>query len=120
MADKDVLGRVGEDLAASYLSERGMQLLDRNWRCSEGEIDIVCLDGDELVVVEVKTRSSEAFGSPLAAVTAVKQQRLWRLAKAWCVANRGRFPQHEVRIDVVGIVMDAGSSHQIDHLRDIR
>ena len=120
MADKDVLGRAGEDLAAKYLIEQGMRLLERNWRCGEGEIDIVCADGAEIVVVEVKTRSSEAFGSPLLAVDMAKQQRLWRLAKAWCAANRDTISRREIRIDLIGIVMNAGVLSRIDHLRDIR
>src|ERR1700709_100831 len=83
MAAKDVLGSRGEDLAASALTEAGMLVIDRNWRCSQGEIDIVALDGDETVFVEVKTRTSVAFGHPLEAITAQKLARLRRLAGAW-------------------------------------
>ena len=56
MRAKDVLGRRGEELAAGYLEAQGMRIVDRNWRCPEGEIDIVALDGDALVIAEVKTR----------------------------------------------------------------
>ena len=81
MADREqesptrTLGRYGEDLAARYLGERGMQVLDRNWRCEHGEIDLVALDGDCLVVCEVKTRRSTAFGEPVEAVTWRKAAR---------------------------------------------
>ena len=68
MRAKDVLGRRGEDLAAGYLEAQGMRIVDRNWRCSEGEIDIVALDGDALVIAEVKTRKSLAYGHPFEAV----------------------------------------------------
>ena len=65
MRAKDVLGRRGEELAAGYLEAQGMRIVDRNWRCSEGEIDIVALDGDALVIAEVKTRKSLAYGHPV-------------------------------------------------------
>ena len=64
------LGRYGEVLAARHLVERGMVVLDRNWRCPLGEIDLVLRDGDTLVVCEVKTRTSHDYGSPHEAVTA--------------------------------------------------
>ena len=64
MRAKDVLGRRGEELAAGYLEAQGMRIVDRNWRCAEGEIDIVALDGDALVIAEVKTRKSLPTGIP--------------------------------------------------------
>ena len=70
------LGRYGEAYAARYLVEHGMEVLDRNWRCAAGEIDLVLRDGDVLVVCEVKTRASLAFGSPFEAVTERKLARL--------------------------------------------
>ena len=83
MAEKDDLGRHGERLAVDYLTAHGWRILDRNWRCPQGEIDIVALEGRELVVVEVKTRRSRAFGDPLEAVTGQKLTRLCVLAGAW-------------------------------------
>ena len=69
MAAKDVLGKRGEELAAAFLESEGYTILDRNWRCPQGEIDLVALDGVDTVFVEVKTRSSVAFGHPLEAIT---------------------------------------------------
>ena len=63
MKAKDLLGRRGEELAAGYLESLGMPIVERNWRCAEGEIDIVALDGDALVIAEVKTRRSSATGT---------------------------------------------------------
>src|SRR4028119_1143926 len=77
-ARRSVLGAQGEALAARHLTEQGMVLLDRNWRCPIGEIDLVLRDGSVLVVCEVKTRSSNAYGSPLEAVTERKAARLGR------------------------------------------
>ena len=65
MAKKDELGRRGEDVAAEYVEAQGMRVVERNWRCREGEIDVVALDGDEVVVVEVKTRSGTGYGHAL-------------------------------------------------------
>ena len=92
MAAKDELGARGERIAERHLVRRGLTLLDRNWRCPQGEIDLVLRDGDELVFVEVKTRSSVAFGHPLEAITAAKLARLRRLAGAWCEAHPGGGP----------------------------
>jgi len=115
---KDVLGRLGEDLAARHLSEQGFTILERNWRCSTGEIDIVALDGDVLIICEVKTRSSLRFGSPLEAVTADKAARLQRLGYAWM--REHDVHAAEVRFDVVAIVRSAGSGTTlIEHHRRV-
>jgi putative endonuclease len=117
MAANDTLGRRGEQLAASYLEGHGYTIVDRNWRCPQGEIDLVARDGPELVFVEVKTRSSVAFGHPLEAITAVKLARLWRLAAAWCEAHPG---QHDaVRIDGIAVIAPRGGPVEIEHLKRV-
>ena len=73
---KDAVGRYGEQVAVDYLVAQGMHLLDRNWRCTAGEIDAILRDGDALVFVEVKTRRSNAFGTPAEAVGWAKRARL--------------------------------------------
>ena len=114
-AQRLATGRYGEEHAARWLSRQGMVLLDRNWRCELGEIDLVLREGDVLVVCEVKTRASPAFGSPFEAVTPAKLRRLRRLAARW-VADRGvRVP--EVRIDLVGVRLDRAGDARFDHLR---
>jgi putative endonuclease len=111
------LGRYGEDLAARYLSDRGMEVLDRNWRCGHGEIDLVALDGDCLVVCEVKTRRSTVFGEPVEAVTWRKAARLRRLASAW-LADHDLRPAG-VRIDVVGILRPDAGPAALRHVRGL-
>jgi putative endonuclease len=108
------LGRFGEAYAARHLTERGMVVLDRNWRCRDGEIDLVLRDGGVLVVCEVKTRSSEAFGSPLEGVTERKAARLRRLAAHWLTEHDLR-PPH-VRIDLVGVLVAEGRSPVVEHV----
>lgn len=95
------LGAYGERVAARHLVEAGMTLLDRNWRCELGELDLVLTDGPLLVCCEVKTRSTAVGGSPLEAVGEAKAARLRLLALRWAEAHgmRGR----EVRVDVVGV-----------------
>lgn len=113
MAQKDALGRYGEELAVRTLVAAGYQLLDRNWRCRQGEIDIVAFDGHTLVICEVKTRSGLAFGSPAAAVDKRKLARLHRLAAAWLATHDVRCI--EIRIDVIAILCRRGAP-QIEHL----
>jgi putative endonuclease len=97
------VGRSGEELAATWYRAHGYDVLDRNWRCSTGEIDIVARRGGLVVVVEVKTRRTDAFGVPALAVTPVKQRRLRRLAASWLGEHRiGR--RVEVRFDVASVV----------------
>jgi putative endonuclease len=107
------LGRYGEAYAARHLTAQGMVVLDRNWRCPAGEIDLVLRDGDVLVVCEVKTRSSTAFGAPLEAVTPAKAERLQRLAAMW-IEERGIRPAG-VRIDVVGVLMRRRGAPEVEH-----
>lgn len=111
------MGKYGERVAARYLVDRGMSLLDARWRCDIGEIDLVLRDGDVLVVCEVKTRRSVAFGSPLEAVSAQKAARLRRLAARWLEAHRLR--PAEVRIDLVGVLQTGHGAAQIDHVAGV-
>jgi putative endonuclease len=111
------LGRFGEAYAARHLVEQGMVLLDRNWRCDAGEIDLVLRDGRVLVVCEVKTRSSTAFGSPLEGVSEVKAARLRRLAARWLAEHRLR--PDDVRIDLVGVLAAPGRAPRVDHVTGV-
>ena len=111
------LGRYGEACAARHLSDQGMVVLDRNWRCAAGEIDLVLRDGDVLVVCEVKTRSSIAFGAPLEGVTASKAARLRRLAARW-VRERQVHPP-DIRIDIVGVLQTGRGAAEVEHVRGV-
>ncbi|MFJ8670387.1 YraN family protein [Streptomyces sp. NPDC093589] len=112
------LGRYGEDLAARRLIEAGMRILDRNWRCRDGEIDIVAADGDALVVCEVKTRRAGWYEHPMAAVRADKTQRLRLLAERWLERNGGP-PPGGVRIDVIGVLLPARGAPVVEHARGV-
>jgi len=111
------LGQWGEDLAARCLVEAGLVVLDRNWRCDLGELDIVARSGDVLVVVEVKTRTTDLFGPPMAAVTRPKASRLRRLTARW-LAEHAVSPR-EVRIDVVSIYAPHSGAPEVEHLQAV-
>ncbi|WP_133908661.1 YraN family protein [Actinophytocola oryzae] len=110
-------GERGEALAARYLERQGLTVLSRNWRCSEGELDLVLTDGRTLVVCEVKTRTSDNYGAPAEAVTDTKAARIRRLARRWRVDYRvGPVP---TRYDIVAITWPAGETPRISHLRGV-
>ncbi len=117
MRDKDALGRQGEQLAVDYLQRAGLRVLDRNWRCADGEIDIVAAERQALVVCEVKTRSGPRYGSPLEAISRSKRLRLRRLAVRWLTAHGVLVD--EIRIDAVALVRDQAGNFTIEHIRGV-
>jgi putative endonuclease len=117
MNAKDLLGRQGEQIAADFLKRAGLTILERNWRCSQGEIDIVATDGPVLVVCEVKTRSGVRFGTPLEAVTRQKAWRQRRLAVLWLREHNVLYD--EIRIDVVGVLRTASGEFTVEHVRGV-
>ena len=108
------LGRRGEDLAARVLTDAGLVVLDRNWRCRSGELDIVATDGATLVVVEVKTRTGTGYGSPAESVTPRKLTRMRRLAQLWLAEHRVGWVA--VRFDVVAVLARPGCAPEVEHL----
>ncbi|MGW4893892.1 YraN family protein [Kitasatospora sp. NPDC004240] len=139
------LGRYGEQVAARRLTEDGLRILDRNWRCVEGELDIVALDGDTLAVCEVKTRSERGFQTPSEAIDAAKAERLQRLAERWMAERWSHHfvrlaagatgadltgvtadpawtpppPPGGVRIDLVAVINRIRGAASVDHLRGV-
>jgi putative endonuclease len=123
-AARGALGRFGEEVAVRHLVAAGLTVVARNWRCNEGEVDIVALDGAVLVMCEVKTRRGVGFGTPLDAVTPAKAARLRRLASRWLADQRTeagaggdvvRYP--EVRFDVVSVLRPMSGATSVEHLR---
>ena len=112
------LGILGENFTTQFLVDRNYQILDRNWRAREGEIDIVALSPDgKIVFVEVKTRSSVAYGDPLEAISNDKAMRIQRLALAWLATHQrlgGDF-----RIDAAGILVSRAGAITIDYREGI-
>lgn len=137
MAKKDGVGRYGERVARRHLEERGWTVLDTNWRGKDGELDIVAVDGDVLVVVEVKTRTGLGYGHPAEAVTARKLARVKRLTGQWLTAFRERLvaarpaegttsgpPEPRttfgsIRIDVVAVTLPRRGRAVVEHLEAV-
>lgn len=107
-------GNLGEEFTAHYLEKRQYKILDRNWRIKEGEIDLVALSPDkEIVFVEVKTRSSAAFGDPLEGISDAKLRRIQRLALAWLATHQKLGDPY--RIDVAGVLLGRSAEITIDY-----
>ena len=109
------LGAHGERIAAAYLTDSGLRVLDRNWRCRDGELDIVAREGAALVFCEVKTRRGVGYGHPVEAVTPAKQRRLRTLAQRWLAAHEEHAP--DLRFDVVGVLVRVNRPALVTHLR---
>jgi putative endonuclease len=103
-ASRQARGAAGEQRAAAWYEAAGHEVLARNWRCRDGELDLVVRAGPCIVFCEVKARSSAAFGLPAEAVTPAKQARLRRLARRW-LDDSGHRPR-EVRFDVAAVLGD--------------
>jgi putative endonuclease len=113
------LGDAGEALVARWYEARGFVVVDRNWRCREGELDLVCAGRHSgvalLVFCEVKTRRSTAFGSPLEAVTVTKQRRIRVLARRWLEEQGSALRVHapRLRFDVASVLARPGTAPEI-------
>ena len=115
MRVKDAVGRYGEDVAERHLLAAGLRVLERNWRCAEGEIDILAVEGETLVVCEVKTRSGLGYGDPAEAVGPDKSARLRRLALRWMAGQE--IGWRELRFDVVTVLRRPRGGPLVRHLR---
>ena len=112
-----MLGIFGENLASDYLEKSGFKILERNYWCPLGEIDIVAKEHKTLVFVEVKTRKSDRHGSPLEAIGVQKQRQVLRAVKYYL--KEKRFNYGPLRIDVVGVLTGGSSDDtQIKHIRN--
>jgi putative endonuclease len=108
-------GRQGEEIAALYLAQKGYQIIQRNWRCPLGELDIIMRDGPTLVFVEVRTRRGQRFGLAEESITPAKQKRLIELAQSYLQETAA---QHQAwRIDVAAVQLGSGSP-QINHIEN--
>jgi putative endonuclease len=111
------VGRTGEELAVAYLADRGYSILARNQRTPLGELDVVCGHGDSIIVVEVKSRSSNRFGEGLEAIDPGKARRL-RAAAAWWLADR-HVSHRPVRFDAVIVSLGKGEPQSLKHVKSI-
>lgn len=113
--ERQALGAYGEKVAAEHLQDQGLVVLDRNWRCPDGEIDLVLRDGDTVVFCEVKTRSGDRFGAPAESITARKVRKLRHLAARW-LDETGVHPP-TLRFDVVEVLPQRRGAPKVAHTR---
>jgi putative endonuclease len=109
------LGAYGERVAARHLQDQGLVVLDRNWRCSDGELDLVLRDGDDVVFCEVKTRRGDRFGTPAAAVDHRKVRKLRRLGLRWL--DETAIHPRAMRFDVVEVMPQPRGATRVAHIR---
>lgn len=114
MAEHNELGKQGEEMAVAHLKKKGFAIIETNWRFGKDEIDIIASNKDNLVIVEVKTRSSAAFGEPAEFVNKNKQRFLVRAAQ--CYVERKNIPL-EVRFDIVSIILSK-TKEELTHLEN--
>jgi putative endonuclease len=112
---KILLGREGERIAERFLKKKGYKLVQRNYRCAAGELDLIVLDQRVIVFVEVKTRTGMEYGTPLEAVAARKQQKMIYAAQFFL--NAKKLSQREARFDVIGISWP-GAEPQVEHIEN--
>lgn len=109
------VGEWGERLAERHLTAQGLVVLNRNWRCADGEVDLILRDGDDIVFCEVKTRRSNLFGTPAEAIRPDKVRRLRRLAHLWLAQASVR--PREIRFDVVEVLPQSQGAPVLEHIR---
>jgi putative endonuclease len=110
-------GARGEALAARYLEQQGLVVLDRNWRCREGELDLILTDGRTLVVCEVKTRTGDNYGAPAEAVDDVKAGRIRRVARKWRVNHKVGYV--DTRYDIVAVLWPPDETPKVKHYKGV-
>ena len=112
--DNKNIGQIGEDIAARLLSDKGYEIVERNYRYGHGEIDIIARDNEELVFVEVKTRKNLEYGEPEYSITVSKQKQIRKIAEAYLYEKD--ISDTDCRIDVVAIILSEDKNHYINHI----
>lgn len=116
MNDNILLGNLGEDFAVKYLVKNGYTILERNYRCKFGEIDIIAKHGHTLIFVEVKTRRNTNFGYPVEAITKTKQKHIYNTARYYLLNSKVRY--NDIRIDAIEVYVQR-KNIKINHIRGI-
>lgn len=116
MYERHVLGKQGEDMAVEYLQNNGYKILERNFFCKQGEIDVIALDKDYIVFIEIKTRSNTEFGLPSEAVTERKIKHILKTTKYYLYTRN--LEDANIRIDAIEIYI-RGKEHHINHIKQI-
>lgn len=116
MYKRHIVGKLGEDLAVRYLEQIGYKVIERNFECRQGEIDIIALDKNEIIFIEVKTRTNIRFGTPIEAVNDIKQKHLIKAVKYYLYSRN--LENEFVRIDVIEIYLYE-HKYRVNHIKQI-
>ena len=118
LSDNRSVGSLGEEIAANFLTARGYRILERNFRCKGGEVDIIARDpvDKSLLFIEVKARRGLTYGVPQLAVTPFKQRQISKAALTWLSKNR--LHDTNARFDVIAILLHTDAAHNIEHIKN--
>lgn len=111
---KQEIGKLGEDIAVNYLKQKGYKILDRNFECRQGELDIIAIDKNEIVFIEVKTRTSNKYGTPSEAVNKIKQKHMLQTIKYYLYTRN--LNDEFVRIDVIEVYIK-DNLYKVNHIK---
>lgn len=114
MDNRKDTGNIGEDIAAKYLEEKGYEIIERNFMCKLGEIDIIAQDKDEIVFIEVKTRKILSYGNPADSVNEPKQKHIYKAAECFLLINNKL--DDFTRIDVIEVYLN-DTGYKINHIK---
>ncbi len=114
MYEMQRVGKQGEEIAEKYLKKQGYKILNKNFRCKQGEIDLIASDKNEIVIIEVKTRTSNTYGNPADAVDIRKQRHIYNAAQYYLYKNK--LETKQIRIDVIEIYIE-GKKIKINHIK---
>lgn len=119
MRQSQIIGRLGEELATQYLEKKGLKILERNFRCRQGEIDIIGKENEELVFIEVKTRTNQKYGTPIESVTPIKRKHMNRAIEFYLYTKQ--LTNEQVRIDVMEVYIEnqEKKTYKINHIQNI-
>lgn len=116
MYKRHIIGKIGEDLAVKYLEQIGYKVIERNFECRQGEIDIIALDKNEIIFIEVKTRTNIRFGVPIDAINEIKQKHLTKAVKYYLYSRN--LENEFIRIDVIEIYL-YNYKYKVNHIKQI-
>ena len=111
---KQEIGKLGEDIAVNYLKQKGYKILDRNFECRQGELDIIAIDKNEMVFIEVKTRTSNRYGTPSESVNKIKQKHMLQTIKYYLYTRN--LNDEFVRIDVIEVYIK-DNLYKVNHIK---
>ena len=115
MYQSHVVGKIGEEIAVKYLEDIGYEIIQRNYSCKLGEIDVIAKYKDELIIIEVKTRTSNLYGLPAEAVNDIKQKHIFKVAQYYLIKNK--IEDTFVRIDVIEVYLNKNKTYKLNHIK---